>query len=106
MSLVIEVNKLNKSYAGQCVVDNISVHIHRGECYGLLGPNGAGKSTTLRLLLGLTDPDSGTVKLLDQEVPHHARVARLKIGVVPQIDNLDPDFTVEEMRCLGYNNNR
>ena len=96
MSLVIDVNKLHKSYAGQRVVDNISVQIHRGECYGLLGPNGAGKSTTLRLLLGLTDPDSGTVKLLDQEVPHHAREARLKIGVVPQIDNLDPDFTVEE----------
>ena len=96
MTAIIEVNNLHKSYAGLRVVDDISIHIQRGECYGLLGQNGAGKSTTLRLLLGLTDPDGGTVKLLNHEVPHFAREARLRIGVVPQIDNLDPDFTVEE----------
>jgi lipooligosaccharide transport system ATP-binding protein len=93
---VIEVNDLHKSYAGQRVVDNISLSIKRGECYGLLGPNGAGKTTTLRLLLGLTAPDSGTIKLLNHDVPHHAREARLRVGVVPQIDNLDPDFSVAE----------
>ncbi len=96
MSAIIEVHNLHKAYAGLRVVDNISISIQRGECYGLLGPNGAGKSTTLRLLLGLTDPDGGTVTLLNQEVPRLAREARLRIGVVPQIDNLDPDFTVEE----------
>jgi lipooligosaccharide transport system ATP-binding protein len=96
MNTVIDVRNLHKSYAGQRVVDNISLSIKHGECYGLLGPNGAGKSTTLRLLLGLTDPESGTVTLLNQEVPRLAREARLRIGVVPQIDNLDPDFTVEE----------
>lgn len=93
---MIEVHNLHKSYAGQRVVDNISLGIKRGQCYGLLGPNGAGKTTTLRLLLGLTIPDSGTVKLLDYDVPHHAREARLRVGVVPQIDNLDPDFSVAE----------
>ena len=96
MNTVIDVHNLHKSYDGQRVVDNISLSIKRGECYGLLGPNGAGKSTTLRLLLGLTDPEGGTVTLLNQEVPRLAREARLRIGVVPQIDNLDPDFTVEE----------
>jgi len=96
MSAIIEVHNLHKSYAGLRVVDNITIRIQRGECYGLLGPNGAGKSTTLRLLLGLTDPDGGTITLLNQEVPRLAREARLRIGVVPQIDNLDPDFTVEE----------
>jgi len=96
MNSVIKVHNLHKSYAGQRVVDNISINIQRGECYGLLGPNGAGKSTTLRLLLGLTDPDGGSVELLHLKVPHLAREARLRIGVVPQIDNLDPDFTVEE----------
>ncbi len=96
MSAVITAQDLSKSYAGQRVVDNISLNIQRGECYGLLGPNGAGKSTTLRLLLGLTDPDGGSVTLLDHAVPSMAREARLRIGVVPQIDNLDPDFTVEE----------
>lgn len=96
MNTVITVNNLHKSYAGQRVVDNISLCIPRGECYGLLGPNGAGKSTTLRLLLGLTDPDGGSITLLNHAVPSLAREARLRIGVVPQIDNLDPDFTVEE----------
>jgi lipooligosaccharide transport system ATP-binding protein len=96
MNSIIEVHNLTKSYAGQRVVDNISLSIKRGECYGLLGPNGAGKSTTLRLLLGLIDPDSGSVTLLDHAVPNLAREVRVRIGVVPQIDNLDPDFTVEE----------
>jgi lipooligosaccharide transport system ATP-binding protein len=93
---VIDVHNLHKSYAGQRVVDNISLGIQQGECYGLLGPNGAGKTTTLRLLLGLTDPDGGSIRLLNQDVPGHAREARLRIGVVPQIDNLDPDFSVAE----------
>ena len=96
MTAIIEVQNLHKSYAGQRVVDGISLSIQRGECYGLLGPNGAGKTTTLRLLLGLTDPDGGSVTMLDHAVPRHAREARLRVGVVPQIDNLDPDFTVTE----------
>lgn len=96
MNTIIEVKNLHKSYAGQRVVDDISLNIKRGECYGLLGPNGAGKSTTLRLLLGLTEPDGGSVTLLGLAVPQQAREARMRIGVVPQIDNLDPDFTVAE----------
>ncbi|HEV2007464.1 MAG TPA: ATP-binding cassette domain-containing protein, partial [Burkholderiales bacterium] len=67
-----------------------------GECFGLLGPNGAGKTTTLRLCLGLTDPDSGSITMFDLPVPRAARRARARVGVVPQIDNLDPDFTVRE----------
>ena len=74
---------------------NIS-HQQRGECFGLLGPNGAGKTTTLRLMLGLIAPDAGELQLLDHAVPRHAREARVRVGVVPQIDNLDPDFTVAE----------
>jgi len=96
MSTVIAVENLQKSYSGHRVVDGISLNIRRGECYGLLGPNGAGKTTTLRLLLGLIDPDGGTLSLLGHAVPRHAREARLRIGVVPQMDNLDPDFTVAE----------
>jgi len=62
----------------------------------LLGPNGAGKTTTLRLLLGLISPDGGKISLLGHAVPGDAREARLQVGVVPQMDNLDPDFTVTE----------
>ena len=70
--------------------------IRRGECFGLLGPNGAGKTTTLRCCLGLIDPDSGTIELVGEPVPQAARAARIRVGVVPQMDNLDPDFTVTE----------
>ncbi|HEX7810611.1 MAG TPA: ATP-binding cassette domain-containing protein, partial [Burkholderiales bacterium] len=93
---LLEVNELRKSYAGEEVVRGIGLQLEAGECYGLLGPNGAGKTTTLRLCLGLTDPDSGTVNLLGLPIPRAAREARIRIGVVPQLDNLDPDFTVFE----------
>ncbi len=96
MNTVIRAENLLKIYAGQRVVDGISLDIVRGECFGLLGPNGAGKTTTLRLLLGLIEPDGGRVELLGNAVPKQAREARLRVGVVPQMDNLDPDFTVAE----------
>ena len=96
MSVVLSAQNLRKSYAGQTVVDGLSLTINKGECYGLLGPNGAGKTTTLRLMLGLIEPESGSLSLLGFDVPQHAREARLRVGVVPQVDNLDPDFTVAE----------
>ncbi|MBI5438735.1 MAG: ATP-binding cassette domain-containing protein [Nitrosomonadales bacterium] len=96
MTVALFAKNLYKSYAGQAVVDNVSLAIRKGECFGLLGPNGAGKTTTLRLMLGLIAPDSGELSLLGHTVPQHAREARLRVGVVPQMDNLDPDFTVAE----------
>ena len=96
MSAAIEVRNLVKSYSGQRVVNDVSLTIKKGECFGLLGPNGAGKTTTLRLMLGLLEPDSGEISLLGSTVPHHAREARVRVGVVPQMDNLDPDFSVAE----------
>ena len=70
----------------------------------LLGPNGAGKTTTLRCCLGLIDPDGGTIELVGEPVPKAAREARIRVGVVPQMDNLDPDFTVRENLLIygGY----
>lgn len=96
MNAVLSAHNLRKCYGDQVVVDGLNLSIHRGECFGLLGPNGAGKTTTLRLLLGLITPDAGELQLLDHAVPQQARAARLRVGVVPQIDNLDPDFTVAE----------
>ena len=96
MQPVIFAENLIKSYAGHAVVNGINLALDKGECFGLLGPNGAGKTTTLRLLLGLTEPDSGMVSLHGEDVPRHAREARLHVGVVPQADNLDPDFSVAE----------
>ena len=87
---------LRKSYAGAEVVAGLSLRVERGRCFGLLGPNGAGKTTTLRLCLGLTAPDSGDINLNGCVIPAEARKARTRVGVVPQFDNLDPDFTASE----------
>ncbi|CAG1007646.1 Linearmycin resistance ATP-binding protein LnrL [Burkholderiales bacterium] len=93
---VLSVDGLVKRYGGHEVVSGLSFDILRGECFGLLGPNGAGKTTTLRCCLGLVDPDGGTIELCGEPVPKAAREARVRVGVVPQMDNLDPDFTVTE----------
>jgi lipooligosaccharide transport system ATP-binding protein len=94
--VVLRVSGLRKRYGDNEVVRGLDFEIRRGECFGLLGPNGAGKTTTLRCCLGLIDPDGGTIEVLDLPVPQAARTARIRVGVVPQVDNLDPDFTVTE----------
>ncbi|MEO8738156.1 MAG: ATP-binding cassette domain-containing protein [Casimicrobiaceae bacterium] len=99
---VLVVNGLRKSYGENEVVRGLDFSIHRGECFGLLGPNGAGKTTTLRCCLGLTEPNAGSIRLVGEPVPENARQARVRVGVVPQMDNLDPDFTVvENLRIYG-----
>ena len=92
----LSVSGLRKSYDGHEVVAGIDFSVRPGTCFGLLGPNGAGKTTTLRCCLGLTAPDAGTIHLGGFAVPIDAENARRRVGVVPQFDNLDPDFTVSE----------
>ena len=93
---VLAARSLRKRYGDADVVDGLSLEVQPGECFGLLGPNGAGKTTTLRLCLGLTHADAGEIEVLGEPVPARAREARRRVGVVPQFDNLDPDFTVAE----------
>jgi lipooligosaccharide transport system ATP-binding protein len=101
-AVVLSVVGLRKSYGDNEVVRGLDFSIARGECFGLLGPNGAGKTTTLRCCLGLTDPNAGAITLVGEPVPQAAREARVRVGVVPQMDNLDPDFTVvENLRIYG-----
>jgi lipooligosaccharide transport system ATP-binding protein len=94
--VVLAVSGLRKSYGDNEVLRGLDFQIRRGECFGLLGPNGAGKTTTLRCCLGLIDSDAGTITMVGEPVPKAARRARIRVGVVPQMDNLDPDFTVVE----------
>jgi lipooligosaccharide transport system ATP-binding protein len=93
---VLVARGVRKSYGGREVVAGLDLELRKGECFGLLGPNGAGKTTTLRMLLGLARPDAGEISLLGHRVPQAAREGRIRVGVVPQVDNLDPDFTVRE----------
>ena len=87
---------LTRRYGGVNVVDGIDLEIAAGECFALLGPNGAGKTTTLRMLLGLTPPSGGEMHVLGEPIPHRGRAMRERAGIVPQFDNLDPDFSVRE----------
>jgi len=94
--LVIEALGLEKSFSGRAAVCGINLRIPRGGCFGLLGPNGAGKTTTLRMVLGQCHLSGGTMQVLGQSMPAARKSVRARMGVVPQLDNLDPDFTVLE----------
>jgi lipooligosaccharide transport system ATP-binding protein len=96
MNTVLRVDGLVKAFGAQRAVDGVGFSVAGGECFGLLGPNGAGKSTTLKLVLGLLEHDAGEIDLLGFPIPARAREARARVGVVPQNDPLDPDFTVAE----------
>ncbi|KRR24308.1 nodulation factor ABC transporter ATP-binding protein NodI [Bradyrhizobium lablabi] len=95
-TVAIDLSCVRKSYGDKIVVDGLSLAVASGECFGLLGPNGAGKSTIARMVLGMVAPDAGKMTVLGEPVPARARLARARIGVVPQFDNLELEFTVRE----------
>ncbi|MGK2932735.1 MAG: ABC transporter ATP-binding protein [Solirubrobacterales bacterium] len=92
----IELSNVVKTFGSITAVDGLDLDVPAGVCLGLLGPNGAGKSTTMRLLTGQAIADSGDLRVLGYELPKQSKAARAQMGVVPQLDNLDVDVTVEE----------
>ena len=78
------------------MVDGLSFAIAPGECLGVIGPNGAGKTTTIRMCLGLTVPDAGEVTAFGLPMPQEALAIKQRLGVVSQMDTLDPDFSCAE----------
>lgn len=94
----LETIELSKSYRGRRVVDNVSVHVDRGEVVGLLGPNGAGKTTSFYMIVGLISPDAGKV-LLDgvdlTSMPMYQR-ARHGISYLPQEPSIFRKLSVED----------
>src|SRR4051794_17702502 len=92
----IELSGVVKRFGPITAVDGLDLEVPEGICLGLLGPNGAGKSTTMRLLTGQALPDSGELHVLGHELPANSKAARAEMGVVPQLDNLDVDVTVED----------
>jgi lipooligosaccharide transport system ATP-binding protein len=92
----IELSGVVKTYGPITAVDGLDLEVPAGTCLGLLGPNGAGKSTTMRMLTGQAIADSGDIRVLGYELPARSKEARALMGVVPQLDNLDVDVSVED----------
>ena len=101
---IVSARRLTKQFGEYCAVDGIDFDIEPGQCFGFLGPNGAGKTTTLRMAMGLTPVSSGDLTIFRLAVQRHAAAIRARTGIVPQADNLDPDFSVAEnlaVSCHG-----
>lgn len=96
MNIAIEMKDLVKKYGDQIVVDHLNLEIQKGECFGLLGPNGAGKTTTMKMLYCGVLVTSGELFVLGLNAKKNFREIKSRIGVVPQEDGLDVDFTVLE----------
>lgn len=93
---LIEARGLRKTFGDFTAVDGIDVSVQPGEAFGFLGPNGAGKSSTMRMIGCVSPPSSGTLRLFGLDSQTHGREIRAQMGVVPQLDNLDGELTVEE----------
>src|SRR5688500_4328634 len=92
----ISLRGVEKRFGDITAVDGLDLDVPEGICLGLLGPNGAGKSTTMRLLTAQAIADQGELTVLGHRLPGEAKEARAEMGVVPQLDNLDVDVTVED----------
>ena len=91
MTDALVVQNLTKTYSsGLQALKGINLTVAPGDFYALLGPNGAGKSTTIGIISSLTLKTSGTVKIFGYDIDTESSKAKQCIGVVPQVDNLDP----------------
>jgi lipooligosaccharide transport system ATP-binding protein len=94
MNDVIVAQKLTKRFEDLVAVNAISFAIKEGECFGFLGPNGAGKTTAIRMIQCVSPLTSGILQVQGMDVTKEQRRIKSLIGVAPQEDNLDPDFSV------------
>jgi lipopolysaccharide export system ATP-binding protein len=103
---MIETVGLVKAYRNKRVVNNVNIHVKKGEVVGLLGPNGAGKTTTFYMIVGLVKADQGNVSLNSNDITHlpmHIR-ARQGIGYLPQEPSIFRKLTVEENILILWEN--
>ena len=93
---LIEGRALTKRFGAFTAVDGIDVEVQRGEAFGFLGPNGAGKSSTMRMVGCVSPVTSGDLRIFGMDAATNGRRIRSRLGVVPQLDTLDMELTVEE----------
>jgi lipooligosaccharide transport system ATP-binding protein len=87
---------LVKRFGDFTAVDGIDVEVRRGEAFGFLGPNGAGKSSTMRMVGCVSPPSGGVLRILGRDPDRDGPAIRARLGVCPQLDNLDVELTVRE----------
>jgi len=92
--ILIQAKNLTKKYDNFLAVDNIDFEVFKGECCGFLGPNGAGKTTTIRMIHCVSPLTNGQLSVAGMNVSASPREIKCMVGVAPQENNLDPDFTV------------
>jgi lipooligosaccharide transport system ATP-binding protein len=92
--LIIKTRNLTKKFKDLLAVDGVNLEVEKGECFGLLGPNGAGKTSLIRMITAVSPPTKGDIWVLGNNLKTHSRQVKAILGVVPQLDNLDPDLTV------------
>jgi ABC-2 type transport system ATP-binding protein len=80
---VLVIEHLTKTFGKFTAVDNISLHVNRGEIFGFLGPNGAGKTTTIKMIAGLLQPDNGQVSINNRNLAIEPKKCKLDTGYIP-----------------------
>lgn len=88
MEIVIETSDLTKTYGSLVAVNKLNLKVEKNTVHGFLGPNGAGKSTTIKVLIGLLKADSGSAKVLGQEIGWDRPDTRSRVGYMPELPKL------------------
>ena len=96
----ISIRGVVKRFGPITAVNGLDLEVPSGVCFGLLGPNGAGKSTTMRMLTAQSLADEGEISVLGYTMPKDSKQARLEMGVVPQLDNLDVELTCRQILAV------
>jgi ABC-2 type transport system ATP-binding protein len=94
--IVIETHDLTKRYGSVMAVDRLNLTLRRGEVFGLLGPNGAGKTTTILMLLGLTEPTSGRVRVLGYDPTREPLKVKARVGYLPDQMGFYDELTAQQ----------
>lgn len=109
MNYIIETHNLSKIYQGRTVVDNLNIHVKKGEIYGFVGPNGSGKSTLMKMLLNLVKPDSGEISIFSNSIVENNFEILKKIGSIIENPYFYSNLTARQnldLHCeyMGYHN--
>lgn len=100
--MIVRLRAVSKNFGDRPAVNNLSLDVPAGICFGLLGPNGAGKTTTLRMIYGVTRPSGGTIQVFGLDLAQNLRAVRARLGVTLQQNVLIEALTPEEnLRVFG-----